>query len=105
MRISDPDLAIARLSRSQHGAWSRRQALARGMTPKMIRCRVGRGEWTSLDAAVYAHIAAVPTWERSIMAAVLAEPWATGGRGTRASRTSSATVNEMPRQRRPGTSR
>jgi hypothetical protein len=70
------DLEIARLSRRQHGAWNRAQALAAGMTDKMIRGRVAAGSWIRLDHGVYAHIAAAATWERSVMAAVLAEPWA-----------------------------
>ena len=31
MALSSAELAVAKLSRKQHGAWSRRQALARGM--------------------------------------------------------------------------
>lgn len=70
----DPD--IARLARRQHGAWSRTQALAVGMSAKVIRVRTSSGEWVILDNGVYAHIASAPSWERSVMAAVLAEPWA-----------------------------
>lgn len=70
------DLAVARLSRKQHGAWSRTQALSRGMTARMVHVRIARGEWVPLDNGVYGHVAAPATWERSVMAAVLAEPWA-----------------------------
>ncbi len=70
------DEVIARLARTQHGAWSRAQALDAPMSPKMIRSRLEAGSWLWLDTAVYGHIAAAPTWERSVMAAVLAEPWA-----------------------------
>jgi very-short-patch-repair endonuclease len=70
------DDAIARLSRKQHGAWSRRQAIARGATPKMIRTRLSNRTWLQLDDGVYGHAAAPATWERSVVAAVLAEPWA-----------------------------
>ena len=76
MRMTKADLAVAKLSRQQHGAWSRQQAIQRRMTPKMIRTRTTSGEWAILDHGVYGHIAATPTWERSVMAAVLAEPWA-----------------------------
>jgi hypothetical protein len=76
MRMTDADRGVARLSRKQHGAWSRRQALGVGMTSKMIETRVRSGEWVGLDFSVYGHIAAPATWDRSIMAAVLAEPWA-----------------------------
>ncbi len=76
MRPREADAAIARLSRKQHGAWSRRQALARGVSSRMIHTRVGNGMWVQLDHAVYGHAAAPATWERSVMASVLAEPWA-----------------------------
>jgi hypothetical protein len=70
------DTVIAALARRQHGCWSRAQALAAGFTPTMIRTRVRSGTWIRLDTGVYAHAASLPTWERSVMAAVLAEPWA-----------------------------
>jgi hypothetical protein len=70
------ELALAKLSRRQHGVWSRRQAISRGLTPRMIRTRVASGAWVVLDNGVYGHIAVPTTWERSVMAAVLAEPWA-----------------------------
>jgi hypothetical protein len=76
LRTAKPDLAVAHLSRKQHGAWSRAQAIDRAMTPKMIRVRIDRGDWSILDNSVYGHIAAPSTWERSVMAAILAEPWA-----------------------------
>lgn len=72
----DVDLRIAALARRQHGAWNRKQAVAAGATSKMIRGRTSGGSWVILDTGVYAHIASAPTWLRSVMAAVLAEPWA-----------------------------
>jgi very-short-patch-repair endonuclease len=88
------DEAIARLSRKQHGAWSRRQAMARSLTPKMVRTRLANGSWVSLDNGVYGHVAAPPTWERSVMAAILAEPWAA------ASHRCGAVLHELPGFRR-----
>lgn len=79
-----PDAAIARLARRQHGVWTRRQAMAAGMSPKMVRVRTDRGDWVILDHGVYAHLASAPTWERSVMAAVLAEPWAVASHQTAA---------------------
>ncbi len=76
MRQSSPGDRLAALARRQHGVWTRRQAFECGFTDKMIRVRTGRGEWICLDTAVYAHAMSLPTWERSVMAAVLAEPWA-----------------------------
>jgi hypothetical protein len=46
------------------------------MTPTMIRARVLAGEWVRLDHGVYGHVAVPPTWDRSLMSAVLAEPQA-----------------------------
>ncbi len=37
---------------------------------------MAKGDWLRIDNGVYAHPAARPTFERSVMAAVLAEPWA-----------------------------
>ncbi len=76
MRTTAADLAVAQLSRKQHGVWSRRQALEAGLSPKAILVRTRSGVWVPLDTAVYGHSAAPPTWERSVAAAVLAEPWA-----------------------------
>ena len=70
------DEAIARLARRQHGVWNRRQALAAGVTQRMIATRTASSAWLTVDHGVYAHVASAPTWERSVMAAVLAEPWA-----------------------------
>lgn len=42
-----------------------------------------------LDNGVYAHIASIPSWDRSVMAAVLAEPWAV------ASHQSAAVLHEL----------
>lgn len=76
MSRAEVDQAIAALSRRQHGAWSRHQAMEAGATRSMIETRLRNREWFRLDAAVYGHAASRPTWERSVMAAVLAEPWA-----------------------------
>lgn len=54
----------------------RKQATAAGLTRTMIATRVRNGLWIPLDAAVFAHVASEPTYERSLMAATLAEPWA-----------------------------
>lgn len=80
----EADVEIARLSRRQHGAWSRTQALAAGLTAKMISGRTRSGVWVILDNGVYAHLASGATWERSVMAAVLAEPWAVASHQTAA---------------------
>jgi very-short-patch-repair endonuclease len=77
-----PDLRLAEVARRQHGVWSRRQALDAGVTRAMMRTRLVNGLWVPLDTAVFAAIASRPTWERSVMAAVLAEPWAVASHRT-----------------------
>lgn len=72
----DGELALARLAGRQHGLWTRRQALEAGITPSMMRTRLSNGRWVKLDTAVYGTPSAPATWKRSVMAAVLAEPWA-----------------------------
>lgn len=79
------DAEIARLARRQHGVWSLAQATAAGATRSMITTRLQRGEWLRLDTAVFAHLASEPTWRRTVMAAVLAEPWAAASHSTAAS--------------------
>jgi hypothetical protein len=76
MTRREVDAAIATLSRKQHGAWNRTQAQSAGASGSMIEARLRSGTWLRLDTAVFGHPAAVPTWERSVMAAVLAERWA-----------------------------
>lgn len=78
------DDAIAAVARTQHGVWSRRQALRAGITPTMILTRVRNGLWIPQDTAVYAHAAAPATWHRSVMSAVLAEPSAVASHRTAA---------------------
>lgn len=95
MTARDLDADVARLARQQHGAWNRRQALAAGMTPRMIQRRTRAGRWVPLDTAVFAALEAPATWERSVMAAVLAEPWAV------ASHQSAAVLHGLP-DFRPG---
>lgn len=84
MTRRDIDDAVAALSRRQHGAWSRAQATAAGATRSMIATRVRTGAWTWLDSGVFGHPASPPTWERSVMAAVLAETSAVASHRTAA---------------------
>ena len=82
MPSEEIDAAVAALARHQHGAWSRRQAAGVGATRSMIESRVRTARWVRLDNAVYGHPASPPTWERSVMAAVLAESWAVASHRT-----------------------
>jgi len=72
--MHDVDLRLASISRRQHGAWTRGQARAAGADDSLIARRLRSGAWLRLDTAVFASPAAPSTWERSVMAAVLAEP-------------------------------
>jgi hypothetical protein len=80
----DADQAIARLARRQHGLWTRQQALTAGASGSLIDRRLRSGAWLQLDRAVYGSPAAAPTWHRSVMAAVLAEPDAVASHKTAA---------------------
>jgi hypothetical protein len=71
-----PDLALAAVARRQHGVWTTAQAYRAGLSRSMIRTRVSTGRWIRLDRAVYADVSSLPTWQRQVTAAVLAEPWA-----------------------------
>lgn len=70
--MTDP--AIDRLARRQHGAFNRQQALARGMTARMVQTRLASGAWIALDRGVYALASHPLSWERQAMAATLAVP-------------------------------
>lgn len=73
MPVRALDAEVSRLARRQHGTWTRRQALEVGLSPKMVRTRIASGLWVPLDTGVYCGLDTAPTWERSVMAAVLAE--------------------------------
>lgn len=97
MKQAPIDAAIARLSRTQHGAWSRGQVFAAGGSGSLIDRRLRSGAWVKLDTAVYGSPSVHPTWQRSVMAGVLAEPWAV------ASHRSAAVLHQLVgfRQGRP----
>lgn len=62
---------LARAAR-QHTAFSRRQALADGMTPRQLQLQHERGRLVLLHRGVYGLAGAPSTFERSVMAACLA---------------------------------
>lgn len=82
--MEDPDLGLAVVARRQHGLWTRAQATAAGFTRSMVRTRLANRLWVPQDTGVYAHAFALSTWKRSVMAAVLAEPWAVASHRTAA---------------------
>jgi len=70
----NPDRAIERLARKQHGAFNHRQAVALGFSNKMIHGRMASGLWIRLAPALYALASAPSTWLRQYKAAELIHP-------------------------------
>ncbi len=67
-----PDETLARLAAAQHGVVARRQLLAAGITPSMIKTRAAHGRLIRLHHGVYAVGHARLTRDGYAMAAVLA---------------------------------
>lgn len=65
------DRALDEFAAHQYGTFSRAQARAAGLTPRMIQTRVEEGAWIRLAPAVYALASAPPKWERQMAAALL----------------------------------
>lgn len=63
---------VARYASRQHGLVTRAQALEVGFTAQQIRRRVRAGRWIRARHDVLAVAGSPPTWERTILAAVLA---------------------------------
>ena len=63
---------IAAWARTQHGLVERGQALAAGLSDDMLGDWVDAGRLERLHAGVYRLAGAPPSWEQSVMAAVLA---------------------------------
>jgi hypothetical protein len=72
------DRAVDRLAARQHGVFALRQALAVGMTRKMVRTRLASGRWGRTPHPWVYRVAGHPaTWESRAAAAVLSGPEAT----------------------------
>jgi hypothetical protein len=68
-----PERAADKLAARQHGAISRRQALALDITRAQIEARLVTGLWQATDArGVFVSAASVPSPQRALMAACLA---------------------------------
>lgn len=66
------DEVLADLARGQHAVFSGRQAVARGVSRKMLRSREAAGRLTRLDHDVY-HVSGTPvTWHTKLRATLLA---------------------------------
>jgi hypothetical protein len=71
MTAWEQERLIEARARTQHSAFSHRQARAAGFSNPMIERRVRNGRWLRLDHRVYAHASSTPTWERQLSAATL----------------------------------
>jgi very-short-patch-repair endonuclease len=67
----DPSAECDLIAASQHGAFSRRQALTTGMTERVIDRRVASGEWLTVYPGVYVPRAVPRSWRQLLMATVL----------------------------------
>lgn len=66
------DHGLVDLARRQHGAISRRQALAAGLSSDAIKHRIRSGAWTRLRQGVYVVGGAPATWEQGVVGCCLA---------------------------------
>ena len=71
MTVNGERAVVAR-AREQFGLISRGQALELEVHPDRIRRRVCSGQWEAVHAGVYALAGAPPSWDRKVLAAVLA---------------------------------
>lgn len=56
----------------QYGLITRQQALAAGMTDRMVQWRTGQGLWVTVHPGVYRMAGAPATWHQRVLAAALA---------------------------------
>jgi len=67
-----PDLRLARLARGQLGLFTNRQAIEAGLRPRQLGHRVSAGRLDHVGQGVYGLPGHEHSWERSVLAAVLA---------------------------------
>ena len=65
------DAVVARIAARQHSLISREQALAAGMSDRMIHTRVASGRWMPVGRGVYRLAGAPVTWKQRALAACL----------------------------------
>lgn len=63
--------ALVESARRQYGLFSRAQALALGLTLRVIEARIRAGRWERVARGVYSFPGWAPSWRRSLMAACL----------------------------------
>jgi hypothetical protein len=86
---------LLELAERQHGVFSRRQALADGVTVDAIKHRLRTGRWEPVGLGVYRVAGSRPTWEQRLTALTLA-----AGPGAAASHRSAAALLGVPGFRR-----
>jgi len=74
-RIGGPDATVQELAADQHGVVERGQALAAGVTARMIERRTASGRWVAVHPGVYRLAGAPASWQQRLVAATMA----TGG--------------------------
>jgi hypothetical protein len=89
--MNTSEQATLGLARAQHGAISRRQALAQGMTPHAIDHRLKSGEWVRLFQGTYRVAGTGHSYEQRLLAGCLA-----AGAGAVASHRGAAALFGMP---------
>jgi hypothetical protein len=67
-----PDHHLARVARGQLGLFTARQAREAGFTPRQLGRRVAAGRFDHVGQGVYGQAGHDPSWERTVLAAVLA---------------------------------
>ncbi|MEP6623450.1 MAG: type IV toxin-antitoxin system AbiEi family antitoxin domain-containing protein [Acidimicrobiia bacterium] len=67
-----PERRVEALGREQLGIVDRADVLETGLSPRRIGRRLESGRWEVLQRGVYALSGSPPSWERSVLAAVLA---------------------------------
>src|SRR5436190_23333834 len=67
-----PDQRLARVARGQLGVFTGRQAVEAGFNARQLRYRMATGALEHLGQSVYGLPGHEPSWERTVLAAVLA---------------------------------
>lgn len=69
--MDSPSRLIATIARSQHGVFTRSQALAAGVGDRTIDSRAAKGVYERVHPEVFGFPGATETWHRSVVAATL----------------------------------
>jgi Transcriptional regulator, AbiEi antitoxin/Protein of unknown function (DUF559) len=85
------DVVIGDVAARQHGVFTKEQAAAAGATDAVVKHRCRSGRWIRLRQGVYAIAGSPATWERRVMAVVLA-----AGEGAVASHLTGAALHRFP---------